>query len=353
MDDKMELVEMLAQVSPGTTLRNGIDNIMDGGFGALIIVGYDDEIEKMIDNGFAINCEYTPERLYELAKMDGAIVLDESCKNIIYANVHLQVNRKYTSEESGTRHRTAERAGKQTSKLVVAISGRKKLVSLYKGELKYILKNMSRIIEDANQAVKTLERYKYVLDKFLDNLTILELDDLVTLHDVSLALQRFEMLRRIEMEMKNYISELGTDGRLIKLQYKELLQGVFEEEREFLNDYMSEKLTYEEIHNSLKVLSDVEILKEENFANALGYGKNYAILDKEIKAKGYRVLGKITRLTAKDIEKLTTEYETLADIQEASQEELLDIKMSKIKIKALKNGMQRLKFMIELEREQK
>jgi diadenylate cyclase len=351
MDDKKELVEMLAQVSPGTMLRDGIDNIIDGGFGALIMVGYDEEIEKMIDNGFAINCEYSPERLYELAKMDGAIILDEFCKNIIYANVHLQVNRKYTSDESGTRHRTAERAGKQTSKLVIAISGRKKSVSLYKGELRYKLKNVSRIIEEANQAVKTLERYKYVLDKFLDNLTILELDDMVTLHDVSHALQRFEMFRRTEMKLKDHISELGTDGRLIKLQYEELLKGVFEEEKEFLNDYMNEKVSYEEVYNSLKVLSDVEILKEENFANALGYGKNYTILDKEIKAKGSRVLGKITKLTQKDIEKLTTEYETLSDIQEASQDELLDIKMSKLKIKALKNGMQRLKFKIELERE--
>jgi len=351
MTEKKELVDMLLQVAPGTPLREGIDNILDGQLGALIVVGYDEDAEKMVDGGFSIDCDYTPERLYELAKMDGAIIVDESCKKIVYANVHLQINRKYLSEESGTRHRTAQRAGKQTGRLVIAISARKKVVSLYKGDLKYKLKDMSRITEDANQAVKTLERYKSVLDKHLSNLTILELDDLVTLHDVALTLQRFEMLRRIETELRTYILELGADGRLTDLQYRELLLGVADEEREFLNDYMIEKRTYEEVYGVLKALSDAELLKEENFANALGYGKSYTLLDREIKAKGFRVLGKITKLSGKDIEKLTTEYETLSDIQEASDEELLDIKMSKFKIKALKNGLQRLKSVIELERD--
>jgi diadenylate cyclase len=271
MTEKKELIDMLMQVSPGTPLREGIENILDGALGALIVVGYDEEVEKLVDGGFAIHCEYTPERLYELAKMDGAIIVDEFCKNIVYANVHLQINRKYQSEESGTRHRTAQRAAKQILKLVIAISARKKVVSLYKGDLKYKLKDMSRIIEDANQAVKTLERYKSVLDKHLSNLTILELDDLVTLHDVALTLQRFEMLRRIESELHNYILELGSDGRLINLQYRELLMGVSDEEREFLNDYMIEKLTYEEVYSALQSLSDAELLKEENFANILGY----------------------------------------------------------------------------------
>ena len=127
-----KLESMLMQITPGTPLRDGIDNILDGGIGALIVVGIDETVEKMLDGGFVINCDYTPERFFELAKMDGAIIVDDECKKILYANVHLQVDRKYSSEESGTRHRTAQRAGKQTGKLVIAVSERKKVVSFIK-----------------------------------------------------------------------------------------------------------------------------------------------------------------------------------------------------------------------------
>lgn len=211
-----KLEEMLLQITPGTPLREGLYNIIDAGIGALIVVGMDESVEKMLDGGFYINCDYTPERMFELAKMDGAIIVDEECKTIIYANVHLQVDRKYSSEESGTRHRTAQRAGKQTGKLVVAVSERRKTISLYKGDMRYKLKNMAEIMNEASQALKTMERYRYVLDKSLANLTILELDDIVTIYDAALVLQRFEMMMRIEEELEGYVVELGTEGRLIQ-----------------------------------------------------------------------------------------------------------------------------------------
>ena len=234
-----KLESMLMQITPGTPLRDGIDNILDGGIGALIVVGIDEIVEKMLDGGFVINCDYTPERVFELAKMDGAIIVDDECKKILYANVHLQVDRKYSSEESGTRHRTAQRAGKQTGKLVIAVSERKKVVSLYKGDIRYKLKNTSEITSEAAQALKTMERYRYVLDKSLANLTILELDDIVTLYDVAQVLQRFEMMRRIDDELKGYVVELGTEGRLMDLQLKDLEQDINEDMEEFLSDYMS------------------------------------------------------------------------------------------------------------------
>ena len=345
-----KLEEMLLQITPGTPLREGVYNIIDAGIGALIVVGMDEAVEKMLDGGFYINCEYTPERIFELAKMDGAIIVDEECKTIIYANVHLQVDRKYSSEESGTRHRTAQRAGKQTNKLVIAVSERRKTISLYKGEMRYKLKDMSEIMNEASQALKTMERYRYVLDKSLANLTILELDDIVTIYDAALVLQRFEMMMRIEEELKGYVLELGVEGRLIELQLEDLAQDIHEEMLEFLSDYKSEDVEYESILAQLREFNNTELLEIENFANVLGYKKSYSSLDNKISPKGYRILGKISKLTKKDIEKLVSNYGELSSIQEAPIEELSDTKLSKLKIKAIKNGLKRLKFTVELEK---
>ena len=345
-----KLEEMLLQITPGTPLREGVYNIIDAGIGALIVVGMDEAVEKMLDGGFYINCEYTPERIFELAKMDGAIIVDEECKTIIYANVHLQVDRKYSSEESGTRHRTAQRAGKQTNKLVIAVSERRKTISLYKGEMRYKLKDMSEIMNEASQALKTMERYRYVLDKSLANLTILELDDIVTIYDAALVLQRFEMMMRIEEELKGYVLELGVEGRLIELQLEDLAQDIHVEMLEFLSDYKSEDVEYESILAQLREFNNTELLEIENFASVLGYKKSYSSLDNKISPKGYRILGKISKLTKKDIEKLVSNYGELSSIQEAPIEELSDTKLSKLKIKAIKNGLKRLKFTVELEK---
>ena len=345
-----KLEEMLLQITPGTPLREGLYNIIDAGIGALIVVGMDESVEKMLDGGFYINCDYTPERMFELAKMDGAIIVDEECKTIIYANVHLQVDRKYSSEESGTRHRTAQRAGKQTGKLVVAVSERRKTISLYKGDMRYKLKNMAEIMNEASQALKTMERYRYVLDKSLANLTILELDDIVTIYDAALVLQRFEMMMRIEEELEGYVVELGAEGRLIELQLEDLAQDIHEEMLEFLSDYKSEEVEYESIITQLREFTNTELLEIENFASVLGYKKSYSSLDNKISPKGYRILGKISKLTKKDIEKLVSNYGELSSIQEAPIEELSDTKLSKLKIKAIKNGLKRLKFTVELEK---
>ena len=224
--DSKKLEEMLSFVIPGTALREGLNNILEAGLGALIVVGYDENVEKISDGGFYLACDFTPERVYELAKMDGAIILDDECKKIMYANVHLQPDRKYTSTESGTRHRTAQRTGQQTEKLVIAVSERRNVITLYKENIRYRLKDIGSIGNEASQAIKTMERYKSVLDRALANLTILELENTVTLYDVATALQRFEMLRRIGDEVNSCVVELGVEGRLLNLQFQDLNQDI-------------------------------------------------------------------------------------------------------------------------------
>lgn len=353
MDD-IEFLEVISQITPGTVLRDGIFSILEAGRGGIIVVGFNEEIKKIIDGGFLLDCKYTPERLYELAKMDGAIIIDENIEKIYYANVHLHPDRSFKTNESGTRHRTAERLALQTNKLVIAISERKKSVTLFKGSLKYRLKSISVVIEQATQALKTLEKYRNVLDSELSKLTILELDDLVTIHEVASIVKRFEMVYRIKKELQGYVVELGEAGRLINLQLQELILDLEEEKISFIKDYYNyEKgeLDISQMNSELEKLSDIELLEIEKFSNILGHGKAYSRLDNSVTPKGYRVLSKISKLTKKDIEKLIGTYNNLTEIQELTADELFEIKgISKFKIKALKNGLKRLKFVIEAEK---
>lgn len=348
--DSRKLEEILKFVAPGTALRDALTNILEAGLGALIVIGFDDVIKKMTDGGFYLECDFSPERLYELAKMDGAIILDEQCKKILYANIHLQPDRRFSSSESGTRHRTAERTAQQTGKLVIAVSERRNVVTLYKDDLKYRLKDIVAIESEASQAIKTMERYKLVLDRALGNLTLLELDDTVTMYEVATTLQKFEMLRRIGAEISSYILELGIEGRLLNLQFQNLNQDVEEDEQNLIKDYVSDNIEYRDVEQQISLLNDEELLEVENFSNALGYGKNYSGLDKEMSPRGYRLLGRISKLTKKDIEKLIKTYNGIAKLQEVPDEELSEMKISKTKIKALRNGLKRLKLTVELEK---
>ncbi|ADO83281.1 DNA integrity scanning diadenylate cyclase DisA [Ilyobacter polytropus] len=354
MKNQKNLIDILSSVTPGTLLREGLDNILDAGTGALLIIGIDENIEAMLDGGFFINCEYNSQRIYELAKMDGAIILDYTADRILYANVHMQPDKNYTTDESGTRHRTAQRIAKQCNKLVIAISEKRNRITLYKGELRYKLRDIGEIMTEATQAIKTFERYKTVLDKALANLTIMEFDDLATLYEVTTILQRFEMIFRIKQEVRNYVAELGVEGRLINLQLEELLQGLKDEKMNFIKDYYnSEKGEFDINHINLELdkLTDEELLEQGKLSFILGYGKNYSTLDNKVSPKGYRILGKITRLNKRDIEKIITEYDDLASIKDASVEDLYEIRgISKFKARSIKNGLKRLKFTLELER---
>ena len=201
-----------------------------------------------------------------------------------------------------------------------------------------------------NSKLKTLESYRHVLNRSLDNLTILELDDLVTVLDVANTLQRFEMVRRISEEITRYLLELGTRGRLVNMQVSELIWDLDDEEESFLKDYIDDGMTTDSVKRYLHSLSDSELLDLENVVVALGYSKSSSVFDNKIAAKGYRVLEKISKLTKKDIEKIVNTYKDISEIQEVTDEDLSAIKISKFKIKALRAGINRLKFTIEMQR---
>ena len=284
-ETKRDVMSQLLQlVAPGTPFRDGLENVLRAKTGGLIVVGFSSEVTEIVDGGFSINCDFSPNYLYELAKMDGAIILSEDIKRILYANTQLIPDSSISSSETGIRHRTAERVAKQTNKLVVSISQRRNVITLYQGNLRYSLKDIGVILTKANQAIQTLERYKVVLDQSLTNLSASEFEELVTLHDITNVIARFEMVLRIKAEINRYINELGNEGRLISMQLEELVGNAELEARLFVKDYVRElsEERVKEMQAGLKRLSSDELLEPQQIIRLLGYSHTNSIAEEPV-----------------------------------------------------------------------
>ena len=237
----------------GTAIREGLENILKAKTGALIVVGDSQDVMDIVDGGFYINEEYTASRLYELAKMDGAIVLSSDMIHILYANAQIVPDYTIPTKETGTRHRTAERTAKQTNELVISISQRRNIITIFKGNFRYVIEDTSKVISKANQALQILEKYKKVLDTKISILNEYEFNDTVTLDNVVNCIERIEQVMVIKKEVENAIYELGEDGRLIEMQLQELVDGLNEEEIYLIRDYLgNSRKNYE------KVLADIK-----------------------------------------------------------------------------------------------
>ena len=228
----------LALMAPGTALRDGLERILRGRTGALIVLGYDRVVESLCTGGFPLDVEFSATRLRELCKMDGAVVLSSDGTRIVRAAVHLMPDPSIPSEESGTRHRTAERVAKQTGHPVISVSQSMRIIGLYVNGQRHVLDDSAAILSRANQALATLERYKLRLDEVSGTLSALEIEDLVTVRDAVAVVQRLEMVRRIADEIAGYVVELGTDGRLLALQLDELMAGVEMDRTLVIRDYL-------------------------------------------------------------------------------------------------------------------
>ncbi|SKA96094.1 diadenylate cyclase [Caloramator quimbayensis] len=346
---EMELINVLKIVAPGTPLREGLENVLKAKTGALIMVGDQKEVMGIIDGGFFINSEYSPSYLYELAKMDGAIVLSSDLKRILYANTQLIPDSSIATFETGTRHRTADRVAKQTGNLVIAISQRRNIITVYKGNLKYILKDTNIILTKANQAIQTLERYKAVLDEAMTNLSVLEFDDLVTVYDVVTAVQRNEMVMRIVNEIQKYIYELGNEGRLISMQLDDLIDEVENDGIMLIKDYSYQK-DFNDIMKGIKNLSSDELLELSLVCKIFGYSADL-MLDTMISSKGYRLMSKIPKVPPIVIENLVKTFGQLKNVMQASIEELDNVEgIGEARARAIKEGLRKLQEKVLLNR---
>lgn len=347
-----EFLKAIKILAPGRILREGLDNILSARTGALIVVDDSPQVIEIIIGGFEINAELTPANIYELAKMDGAIILNSDAKKVLYANTQLIPDPATPSQETGIRHRTAERVARQTGALVISISQRRNMITIYKGAGKYVLRDIGVILTKANQAVQTLEKYKVVLDKALATLSTLEFQDLVTLHDVAKAIQRTEMVVRIVKEVETYIGELGTEGRLVSMQLDEVVANVEDNGLFIIEDYcLHEDKRPEEVLNTIGQWDAEDLLDLSLICRALGYMGSASILDQTVSPRGCRILNKIPRLPWPVIKNLVETFGSIQKILNASIEELDEVEgIGEVRAKAIKEGLKRYRDQILLDR---
>ncbi|MGE8207218.1 DNA integrity scanning diadenylate cyclase DisA [Heyndrickxia sp. NPDC080065] len=348
MDEKKpqqkSMSEILQLIAPGTPIREGIDNVLRANTGGLIVLGFNDRVKSIVDGGFTINCQFSPSYLYELAKMDGAIILNETGNKILIANAQLIPDPSISSSETGMRHRTAERVAKQTKSLVIAISQRRNVITLYQGSFRYALKDIGVILTKANQAIQTLEKYKVVLDQSIANLSVLEFEELVTYSDLLQVLHRVEMVIRIKKELITYLNELGTEGRLVRLQMKELLTDIEEESVLIIRDYANEGQTKPlEMLSRFQDLVSSDVLDDNVIMKLLGYN-NYIHPDDYVCPRGYRVLNKIPRLPLSILENLIVRFKVLPNVLKATVDELDEVDgIGEVRARKIKEGLKLIK----------
>ncbi|MBJ8340247.1 MULTISPECIES: DNA integrity scanning diadenylate cyclase DisA [Antrihabitans] len=321
------LRDAIARLAPGTVLRDGLERILRGRTGGLIVLGYDPSVEAICDGGFSLDVEFAPTRLRELSKMDGAVVLSTDAARIVRANVQLVPDPRIPTVESGTRHRAAERTAIMTGFPVVSVSQSMSIVSVYVGGIRHVMAGSATILSRANQAVATLERYKARLDEVNRQLSVVEIEDFVTLRDALTVVQRLEMVRRISVEIEQDVLELGTDGRQLALQLEELV-GDNEFARQLLiRDYLAGQeppsgQAIDETLESVDTLTDVDLLDLTMLSQIFGYPPTIEALDTPMNPRGYRVLTRVPRLPFHQIHWLVGSFGSLQGILAATAGDL-------------------------------
>lgn len=320
-----QLLKAIARIAPGTDLREGLERILRGRTGALIVLGSDRTVQSMTSGGFVINTEFSATRLRELAKMDGAIICDRDATTLLHAGVQLLPDPAIETHESGTRHRTAERVAKQTGFPVIVVSSSMSMISVYVDDIRYTVEHTQTLMSRANQAIQTLESYTRRLDQVLSNLSALEIESDVTLRDVLTTLQRMEMVRRISAEVNHYALELGTSGRLVKLQLEELNTPELPDPNVILRDYLpapTEELQEAVLAGvqALSTLEDKDIVDLATIAQVINLDPHD--LDMPMVPRGYRLLSGIKSVPGAIVDRLVAQFDGVQCLIAASIDDL-------------------------------
>ncbi|WP_147140688.1 DNA integrity scanning diadenylate cyclase DisA [Stackebrandtia albiflava] len=344
----------LALMAPGTALRDGLERILRGNTGALIVLGFDKTVESLCTGGFNLDVEFSATRLRELCKMDGAVVLTNDGSRIVRAAVHMMPDPSIPSEESGTRHRTAERVAKQTGCPVISVSQSMRIIGLYVNGNRHVLDESAAILSRANQALATLERYKSRLDEVAGTLSALEIEDLVTIRDAMVVVQRMEMVRRIADEVEGYVIELGVDGRLLALQLDELMAGVDADRTLIVRDYLPHDRDRAELAAALGALDGLsagELLDLTAVSRALGHVGGTELLDSSISPRGYRLLGRVPRLPGMVVDRIVEHFGSLQRLLGATVDDLQHVEgVGHARARGVREGLSRLAEVSILER---
>ena len=310
-----------------------------------MLFGDTKDVLDLVDGGFKLDIEYTSSRLYELAKMDGAIILSADFKRILFANAQLIPSSDIQTNETGTRHRTAERTAKQSGKLVISISQRRSLITIFKGNSRYVLEDTSKVSAKANQALQTVEKYKKVFDSKLSILNEYEFNDIVTLENVIIAIQRAEMVMKIVDEVQKAIYELGEEGRLLEMQLQELTGDLEKEELLIIKDYIAQgkKRANERVLAEIKKLTHEELLKSQVIAKILGYEDFDNFDEIGVYTRGYRILNKIPRMPNNIVENLVKSFKSFQHILAADIPKLDDVEgIGEVRARTIKQSLRRM-----------
>ncbi len=340
-----ELVGALRLVAPGTDLREAIENVIRAHNGALIVVSRPEKLERLgiISGGMKLGLDFAPMRLYELAKMDGAIVLSPNVAVIHYANVQLSPNPSYESHETGMRHLAGHRTAQQSGDLVIVVSERRRVVSLYQGDFgPLVLEDIGVVLSKANSAIATLEKFTRRLREEARALTVHEYDGAVTLREVVGAIGNFEYSVRIAEEVEAYGRELGSEGRLVEMQLEQAFHDVLEQYDALIRDYSAEGVDCALARKRLRNFSSEQLSDTMEITQALGYGSVGQTDDFFLKPRGYRQLERVPRLPRRVAESLIREFGSLKNLLEASEAELDEVEgVGQARARAIQRGLER------------
>ncbi len=330
-----EFLNILRSISPGTHLRAGIDGALKSGRGALIVVE-NENLHPIIDGGFKVNCRFTSQKLIELSKMDGAIILSKDMKKINYANVLLVPESKISSNETGTRHKAAERTAKSIGGLVIAISERRNETTVYYKNIRHILKTTDEILRKVNENIQLLEKHRELFDKHTERLNRLEVRNYPSLSQAINVIQRGILIEKISGGLRRQIIEIGNEGALLKTRLKELVNGVEKETNLVIKDYT--KLDVRKSRILLESLSYDELTDEKNILGSLAYES----INQNASIKGWRILSK-TSLPEPDLANLIKKAETLGKALHSNINEVTSF-LEADKAQAFKEEIQKIKL---------
>lgn len=334
--------EIRAMLAPGTPLREGIERVIAARRGTLIVIGTGTKVDEISSGGFVIDTPATSQRLSELAKMDGALVMSADATRVVRANVQLVPDPTIVTTETGTRHRSAERTAKQTGRPVISVSESMGIVSLYYGENKHVVEAVSALLVRANQALRTLERYRARFDEVSGLLSAREIEDTATVRDAVLALQRAEMMRRIAREVQDNVSDLGTEGRLIALQHDELFGPVAGDRDLLVRDYLADRRRrLSSIVGTIETLAIDELLDNDTMTRLLAVGAD--ALDRVVTPRGYRLLSRVPRLPVAVVDRLVDRFGSLPRLMEATLQELIAVEgVGELRARNIQDGLRRI-----------
>lgn len=339
-------------ISPGTVIRDAISFIIQSGTGALLCFGTPKRLTELSEGGVKVDADLTSNLLYELCKMDGAILLNQDGSKILYANRFLKPKSTIPSQETGTRHRAAERFAMQAKCIVVAVSERRSSVTLYVNGQKHIMDSIPTVLNRSSQILTTLERFMGALQEDMEDLATREFQDMVTIFDVCRTIQRYERVRRIGEEIEPLIIELGEEGRLVELQLHELMAPLEQAKLVARDFYRAKgKLTYEQIIEKLAQLTEEELSSLGNISQLLGFSSNLRTVDTYLSPRGHRILTQTHRLSPQIIEHLVERFGSLQQIMRAPKEDLVEVDgIGEVMAERIRVGLNLLQNQLALER---